>query len=927
MDSRRKAESWKSKRRQLAYSTVGTPDYIAPEVFLQKGYSSNVDFWSLGVIMYEMLIGFPPFCSNGPQETYRKVMAWRETLVFPPETPISKNARDLVTRLWLRSRPAIIGRGLPFFAGVDWENIRERPAAIQINVRSIDDTSNFDEFPDADLTWPSNRDKDKERYKKDLAFINYTYKAFDGGMCDTKSRPGLSIPPAMESCVAAGEVSSLIMAKYQGIRNEKQRYCCSKECIKAVLIFFNLLVALCGLAVCILGVWLLFVPTQLHLPCGGLIFAFAVLGFVGIFLNRIRLLSVYTGFLVALLIVECAVCAIGFVFAGSLQTRLQESVKESLLNRYRIDPDVTRAVDRLHSELKCCGSVSWRDWRESAYYWNNSRATTTEYTPTSCCRSDAPGCSKESHPSNIFHQGCAVRMAQQLYLNLLAVALCALGMAIVLLLSIVLACSLIHTLRELRLATKNAGDGPMKLPRLSRVFLSFLACESLANRLDENGLLLTHDGRLSLCESASSSASSISLRRVEIMDKYNRLLSRSYLRGASEGCRGLALLSNFGRRAEAAVDGRHRQSSLAQLHPALAAARSWRRQDLVQFKACPRRSSGSAYSSVSSSQLSPQGLSSMSNLPWSSPRKSVTLKLSLTSIRLGLFKCRRRDVLPGFDLLRVVNRMMEDVQVIGPEQDSVVMAQLSLLVHLLAVDEHFGEIDRRYRDRAVDILQNSVSGLDAVVKGEELEVAVSAHSLHGSGINELHDHAGQSCVLVKIPQMRHVLLSLALRFSLLNLFLRFCLRLGQLLSPGSLHRFHLLLILLHQLAHSLLGLSLVLAGVTAAVGDVPAATSSCLEHRHHQVHQIHNRSFGHVLTTGALALLHEADGHNGMRPAAGGVHVGGRHSAVVRAVRNFGFNLSIAAHGLQTRPFLVYCPEQFFARDGHNALVSAVANH
>uniref|UniRef100_A0A1I8H1P4 Tetraspanin n=1 Tax=Macrostomum lignano TaxID=282301 RepID=A0A1I8H1P4_9PLAT len=243
------------------------------------------------------------------------------------------------------------------------------------------------------------------------------------------------------------------MAKYQGIRNEKQRYCCSKECIKAVLIFFNLLVALCGLAVCILGVWLLlsrrnyisvltgemfFLSHFLLTACGGLIFAFAVLGFVGIFLNRIRLLSVYTGFLVALLIVECAVCAIGFVFAGSLQTRLQESVKESLLNRYRIDPDVTRAVDRLHSELKCCGSVSWRDWRESAYYWNNSRATTTE----------------ESHPSNIFHQGCAVRMAQQLYLNLLAVALCALGMAIVLLLSIVLACSLIHTLRELRLATK-----------------------------------------------------------------------------------------------------------------------------------------------------------------------------------------------------------------------------------------------------------------------------------------------------------------------------------------------------------------------------------------------------------------------------------------------------------------------------------------
>merc|ERR1712156_375644 len=98
MDSKRKAETWKSKRRALAYSTVGTPDYIAPEVFLQTGYDKTCDWWSLGVIMFEMLIGYPPFCSETPQETYRKVMNWREPLESPPGVPISEPATKTIMR-------------------------------------------------------------------------------------------------------------------------------------------------------------------------------------------------------------------------------------------------------------------------------------------------------------------------------------------------------------------------------------------------------------------------------------------------------------------------------------------------------------------------------------------------------------------------------------------------------------------------------------------------------------------------------------------------------------------------------------------------------------------------------------------------------------------------------------------------------------
>ena len=46
---------------------------IAPEVFTQQGYTHTCDWWSLGVIMYEMLVGYPPFCSDSPRDTYKKV--------------------------------------------------------------------------------------------------------------------------------------------------------------------------------------------------------------------------------------------------------------------------------------------------------------------------------------------------------------------------------------------------------------------------------------------------------------------------------------------------------------------------------------------------------------------------------------------------------------------------------------------------------------------------------------------------------------------------------------------------------------------------------------------------------------------------------------------------------------------------------------
>jgi len=68
----------------------------------------------------------------------------------------------------------------PFFKGVDWISIRERPTAIPVDVKSIDDTSNFDEFPEVDLTWKETVKEKAEASAKDWVFLNYTFKRFEG---------------------------------------------------------------------------------------------------------------------------------------------------------------------------------------------------------------------------------------------------------------------------------------------------------------------------------------------------------------------------------------------------------------------------------------------------------------------------------------------------------------------------------------------------------------------------------------------------------------------------------------------------------------------------------------------------------------------------------------------------------------------------
>ncbi|CAK5263042.1 unnamed protein product [Mycena citricolor] len=162
-------QTWKANRRKLAYSTVGTPDYIAPEIFQQNGYGKECDWWSLGAIAFECLVGYPPFCSESTHETYQKIIQWQHHLIFPDDVHLSRPAEDLIRRLITSADRRL---------SVDWGTLRSIDSPFVPHLRSITDTSYFptDQLEQVPEEIPA--DAADAAANKDLAFLGYTFKRF-----------------------------------------------------------------------------------------------------------------------------------------------------------------------------------------------------------------------------------------------------------------------------------------------------------------------------------------------------------------------------------------------------------------------------------------------------------------------------------------------------------------------------------------------------------------------------------------------------------------------------------------------------------------------------------------------------------------------------------------------------------------------------
>uniref|UniRef100_A0A8D2ZPN9 non-specific serine/threonine protein kinase n=1 Tax=Scophthalmus maximus TaxID=52904 RepID=A0A8D2ZPN9_SCOMX len=182
-------------QRCLAHSLVGTPNYIAPEVLLRTGYTQLCDWWSVGVILFEMVVGQPPFLATTPLETQLKVINWKSTLHVPPQAKLSPEASDLIVKLCRGPEDRLGKNGTdeikahPFFGAVDFSSdLRQQAAPYVPTIAHSTDTSNFDpdDLNDTLNGWFRNG-KHPEH-----AFYEFTFRRFfDDNGHPYKTRLGL----------------------------------------------------------------------------------------------------------------------------------------------------------------------------------------------------------------------------------------------------------------------------------------------------------------------------------------------------------------------------------------------------------------------------------------------------------------------------------------------------------------------------------------------------------------------------------------------------------------------------------------------------------------------------------------------------------------------------------------------------------------